>query len=103
MNTQANDSSGIDYNTNGLTTVYGEDGANFFQAIAISSGLKMYATCKIIPNRNYTPKNMMLMATKITGKKFKARDYIGASEALRDWAMLLKSGLPKTLDGKSVP
>lgn len=53
-----------------------------YRRIVIANGLKMYAKCGMMPNRAYTPKNMMTMAAKLTGKKFKARDCIGAAKAL---------------------
>jgi hypothetical protein len=57
-----------------------------FQRIVIANGLKMYAKCGMMPNRAYTPKAMMAAATELTGKKFKARDYLGAAQALLEQA-----------------
>lgn len=52
-----------------------------YQILVVKQGLK---ACKIgfRLNRAYTPKNLKLMAEKITGQKFKARDYDGMIEAL---------------------
>lgn len=58
---------------------------NVFGAAVIASALRLYARTGIKANRAYTPKNMMAMATKITGKKFKARDYFGAADAIDAW------------------
>jgi hypothetical protein len=52
------------------------------QMIAIKVGLRAYARHKIKVNRAYTPKAMMMMASKLTGKTFNARDYLGAADAL---------------------
>jgi hypothetical protein len=68
----------------GGTTFTGES-VGIFQAIAIKGALKLYANTGIKVNRAYTPKNMMLMVTKITGKKLGARDYLGGVEALEQW------------------
>ena len=54
-----------------------------YQAVAIASGLDFYAKTGMKVNRAYTPKNMMTMATKITGQTFKARAYTEAATALR--------------------
>jgi len=54
-----------------------------FQLLAIASGLEFYEKTGMKVNRAYTPKNMMFMAEKLTGQKFKARDYLGAAKALR--------------------
>jgi len=53
-----------------------------FQAIVIKNALAMYRKTGMMANRSYTPKRMMAMAEKITGKRFKARDYLGAEEAI---------------------
>jgi hypothetical protein len=56
-----------------------------FVAVTLRSGIKLYAATGIKPNRMWTPKAMMAKATAITGKKFKARDYVAAQAALTDW------------------
>lgn len=53
-----------------------------YRAMAIAKGLQFYAKTGMQINRMYTPKNMMAAAAEITGKKFKARDYLGAADAL---------------------
>lgn len=58
-----------------------------FQAMAIKSAIRVYAKTGMKVNRAYTPKNMMAMAQKITGKARKARDYQGAIDDLNDWIM----------------
>lgn len=66
-----------------MTTFSGEHAVSVFQCLTIASGLNMYRKHKMIPNRAYTPKAMMAAAERITGQKFKARDYEGAANALR--------------------
>ena len=58
---------------------------SIYQAIVIKGALKLYANTGIKANRDYTPKNMMAMVLKITGKKLKARDYMGGVAALEGW------------------
>lgn len=67
-------------------TVFTGGAVNTYVALTMATALKPYARTGIKANRAYTPKNMMAMATKITGKTFKARDYMGAHDALREWA-----------------
>lgn len=55
-----------------------------FQKLAISHALEFYARHRKPVNRAYTPKNMMMMAQKLTGLTFKPRDYTGAATALRN-------------------
>lgn len=74
----------------GGTMYAGPKAMDAFQAIVIASGLKMYAKTGMKPNRMYTPKNMMAMAMKMTGQKFKARDYVQAADALELLARKLK-------------
>jgi len=63
----------------------GTAGVNTFRAITLKSGLALYAKTGMKPNRMWSPKNMMALASEITGKKFKARDYQGAVDALAQW------------------
>lgn len=60
----------------------GREQIDLYRSIVIAKALRLYAKTGIKVNRDYTPKNMMAMATKLTGKKFAARDYLGAAEAL---------------------
>lgn len=68
-----------------MTTFTGS-AVNVYAAIVVAKGLEVYEKTGMKVNRAYTPKNMMTMAAKVTGKKFKARDYLGAAAALREWA-----------------
>lgn len=63
---------------------------DIYQALVISNALKLYAQTGLRANRSYTPRNMMKAAHAITGLTFKARDYMGASEALKVHADKLK-------------
>jgi hypothetical protein len=58
---------------------------SLYQALAIKHALRFYAKTGMRVNKAYTPKNMIAMAEKITGKKFTARDYMGAADALHDF------------------
>lgn len=73
-----------------MTTFAGEQAVSVFQCLTIASGLDMYRKHKMMPNRHYTPKNMMA-ASRITGQTFKARDYEGAANALRALAEKTKN------------
>ncbi len=61
-----------------------------YQAMTLKHALKLYAKTGIKANRAYTPSAMMRLASGITGKRFKARDYIGAIAALEVWINNLK-------------
>jgi hypothetical protein len=56
-----------------------------YRATVIEHGLRFYAKTGMKVNRAYTPAAMIRAATDITGKKFKARDYIGAADAILAW------------------
>lgn len=71
----------------------GQDGAmsfvrpkavDYYLVCVLASGLKLFKDTGIRPNRAWTPGRMMAKAGEITGKKFKARDYQGALEALEE-------------------
>lgn len=56
-----------------------------YQALVVAKGLKFYARTGKPVNRDYTPKNMMALASKITGRPFKAEAYMEAHDALMEW------------------
>lgn len=65
--------------------VFAGSDTNIFRAMAVSRALRFYAKTGMKVNSMYTPRNMMGAATQVTGKKFKARDYVGAADALTEW------------------
>ena len=62
--------------------VFTGDGISRFQIIVIKGAIKLYRDTGMKANRAYTPTNVKLMAEKLTGKKFKARDWDGMITAL---------------------
>lgn len=73
----------ITYDDKGQARTFSGEGAvNVFAMAALASGLRLYAKTRMLPNRAWTPKAMMAAATYHTGQTFKARDYIGAADAL---------------------
>ena len=76
----------IESHGNGGMSFVGPNAVEVYAATVIAGGLRMYARCGMIPNRGYTPTAMMRRAAQITGRKFKARDYLGAADALKEWA-----------------
>jgi len=78
-----------------MTSFNGPVAVSVFQCKVIASGLKLYAKTGMKPNAHYTPKNMMAAAERITGKKFKARDYLGAAAALSALADQTAANLPE--------
>lgn len=53
-----------------------------YQVIVIKKALEVYARTGMRVNGSYTPSNMMKTAEKLTGRKFKKGDYVGAAKAL---------------------
>jgi len=78
-----------------MTSFSGPEAVNVFAMITIASGLRLYAKTGMKPNRAYTPKAMMAAATRYTGLTFKARDYLGAADALKAAADKLAGNLPE--------
>jgi len=73
----------ITYDEQGNARSFSGPGAvDVFAMAVLASGLRMYAATGMRPNRAYTPKAMMAAAARHTGLTFKARDYMGAVEAL---------------------
>lgn len=61
-----------------------DDQVSVFAMITLKSALSLYAKTGMKANRAYTPTAMMRTASRMTGKKFKARDYAGAIAALEE-------------------
>ncbi len=57
-----------------------------FQALAIRSGLKLYAATGMKPNSMWTPTNMLRTAGRITGKVYGRGQYLKAADDLLKWA-----------------
>lgn len=68
-----------------MSTIFTGPAVNVYVAASLRTGLRLYARTGIKPNRQWTPKNMMTMAARLTGRTFKARDYNGAADALQAW------------------
>lgn len=76
----------IEASPGGGTSFVGPDAVKVYQATVVGSALRLYAKCGLKVNRAYTPAAMMKVAAALTGKKFKARDYVGAADALKAFA-----------------
>lgn len=68
-----------------MTTFTGKGGVSTYVAIALKSGMKLYAKTGIQPNRNWTPSAMLAKATEITGVKFKRGQHMKAVAELEKW------------------
>jgi len=80
---------------NGKVVSYvGPEATEAFRAITIAHALRFYAKTGMKMNRMYTPTRMMKVASSITGKTYKARDYVGAADDLQRWADAVKASLP---------
>lgn len=69
-----------------MTTVYDTpQKIAVFRAITIRRALLIYDKTKSQVNTAYTPRNMLLAATQITGQKFQRGQYKQAAAALDEW------------------
>lgn len=68
-----------------MTSFVGPAGVNTFVAIALKSGISIYAKTGMKPNRQWTPTKMLAKATEITGQRFKRGQFQLAILALQDW------------------
>ena len=75
----------IRYDDNGDARVFaGREAVDVFAMAVIATALRFYVETGVHVNRAYTPKAMMAAAARFTGRTFKARDYLGAAEALSE-------------------
>lgn len=81
---------------NGSATYTGPDAVRLFQATVIKNALDLYDRTGMLANRAYTPANMLLTASRITGKAYK-RGRKGRAAAIADltvWCNAMASALP---------
>ena len=72
-----------------MTMVFeGPNGVATYRAIAIKSGLKLYADTGMKPNRAWTPTAMLATAGNITGKTYKRGQFREAIADLEDWIQI---------------
>lgn len=67
-----------------MTTIDTPDGIAAFRALCTAQALEMWVKHKMLTTRGATPSYLMRLATQITGKTFKPRNYAGAAVALRE-------------------
>jgi hypothetical protein len=66
-------------------TFIGQDGVKTYRAAALRSGLKLYISCGMKPNRVWNPTAMLRAAGQITGKRYKRGQYAKAVSDLGAW------------------
>ena len=96
MNTTTKQDASEITHSDGGSMYAGKDAVSVVRAYYLASALSLYAKCGIRPTRGVGPRDMMKMASELTGKKFAARDYSGAAAAVKEWASLMRSGIPES-------
>ena len=66
-----------------MSTIDTPDGIAAFRALCTAQALEMWVKHKMLTTRGAKPSYLMRLATQITGKTFKPRDYLGAAAAIR--------------------
>ena len=75
--------------TNNGTVFTGTD-VQIFQALSLASSISLFQKTGMLPTRGVTATKMLKLASGITGKTFKRRQYDQAIEALKEYANTLK-------------
>jgi hypothetical protein len=78
----------------GGITFAGPDAVALYRAMALRSGLGLYAKTGMRPNREWTPTAMLKAAGGICGKTYKRGQYEQAAADLTQWIEAMKSALP---------
>jgi len=80
----------------GGTTFAGPEAVDLFRAVALKSGISMYAKCGMKPNSMWTPTNMLAAAGRLTGKKYKLSrsGYAKAIADLEAWIVEARREIP---------
>ena len=90
---QENNAPYLERTNNGQSFV-GSD-VDIFRALAMASGLRLYAATGMKPSRMATPTAMLKAAGAITGKVYKRGQYEQAAADLTEFANILKA-TPRT-------
>ncbi|MBO0736568.1 MAG: hypothetical protein J2P48_08370 [Alphaproteobacteria bacterium] len=77
------------------TTLVGPDATEFARAATLGHSLKLYVKTRIKPIRGVGITQMLQMATRYTGRKYKRSEAAQAAEDVLQWAMEMKAALPK--------
>lgn len=87
---------GIHYNADGSASAFvGRPAVEVFAAFTLAQALRLFHRTGIKASRLHTPKRMRQEAERITGRKFKARDYLAMADALTAWAQQQRDDLPQ--------
>lgn len=78
----------------GGTTFAGADAVAIYRAVALRSGIAMYARTGMKPNRMWTPTAMLKAAGEITGKSYKRGQYQQAFDDLEAWIVKARAVVP---------
>src|SRR4051812_28662227 len=84
----------------GGTCFEGRDGVALFRAIALRSGLRLYAKTGMRPNRMWTPTAMLQAATGYTGQKYRRGQHEKAAADLTLWIDAMRAAIPVVVEGQ---
>lgn len=97
------DDSRIEVREDGTVAAYvGRDAVNLARARMLALSLRLYAKTGMRPTRSVSPTDMLRMAGRYTGKKYKRGAYIEAADGVAKWASEMRGALPTT-DTKGNP
>lgn len=93
----------IEVTQGSATTFSGPDAVRLYRAVMLRSAINLHDRTGMLPNRMFTPTNMLIAAGQITGKAYK-RGKVGRAAAMADltaWINAMQSALP-VVDGNRV-
>ncbi len=79
--------------TDGGTMYAGADATLYFKAAHLRAALRLFARTGIKPTRGVGGRQLMALATEITGKPYKARAYDQAVADLDVWLQTMRGAL----------
>jgi len=81
----------------GGVTLSGPDAMALMKAATLRGAIRMHKACGMIPTRGVGPKQMKALATEITRKPYKGKEWHAAAIAdLDTWIATMKAALPVT-------
>ncbi len=83
----------VTLHSTGGVSITGPDAMLYFKAAHLRSALRLFARTGIKPTRGVGGRQLMALATEITGKAYKARAYDQAVADLDVWLQTMRGAL----------
>ncbi len=89
----------ITHHASGGISFVGPDAINLYRAAVLVGALRLYAKCKLLPNRHVTATDLLTMATGYTGKHYPRGYHDSAAVDVNFWIGIMNGEIPTVIVG----